>query len=93
MKAWKKGAIVGAVWGIIGIFFYIVADMLNISPNKGIESIIFSILGWIFVGIPFKIAVYLGFGFYYVFIGAVLVCILIGIFVGYLYEKYKGARK
>ncbi|MEE9594823.1 MAG: hypothetical protein V3V92_05425 [Candidatus Hydrothermarchaeales archaeon] len=48
MKAWQKGAIIGGVWGLISVFFVIMAMLIEFGHHQSltskIEEIIFSIL-------------------------------------------------
>lgn len=100
MKAWKKGAIIGAVWGIISSlpFFIRIQILSEIEPNL---IIIFTF--------PMSLAVFflliidiLGFPFYYLSVffiefASILLSILfgaiIGSIVGISMQKYKERRE
>lgn len=80
MKAWKKGAIVGAVWGLVSIAPYSKIDITEVIWMKSLYAIF---------GFPTDLAIKLGFRFYLIFIGAPLIGILIGALLGYLYDLLK----
>jgi len=88
MKMWIKGAIVGAVVGLLGDVSYVVADMMNFSPTTILGKAVSYMLGLVF-GIPYMIAVYLGFHFYLAFIGPPVIDALVGALLGYSYELYR----
>ncbi|GBE18579.1 hypothetical protein BMS3Abin16_01184 [archaeon BMS3Abin16] len=82
MKAWKKGAIVGAIWGILGI----VTEEF-IFPLERL-----SLLGFV-LGIPYIFAVLLGFGYWMVFIGGGVFGTIIGSFIGFLFDLRKEKQR
>jgi hypothetical protein len=80
MKTWKKGAIIGGVWGLLSIIPY--------SYISNFESFDKKIL-FILVGFPTFISVNMNIHFLYVFIGSPIIGIIIGTIIGYIIEKRK----
>jgi hypothetical protein len=91
MKMWVKGAIIGLVFGLFADISYVVADTMDFSPTTILGKVISYMLGLVF-GIPFMIAVYLGFGFYLAFIGPPVIDALVGALLGHSYELYRGRK-
>jgi uncharacterized membrane protein len=78
MNLWKKGAIIGGIWGLLSIIPY--------SHVSSFESLGQNIL-LTFLGFPTYIALLTGFHFLFVFIGSPIIGIIIGAGIGYLIEK------
>ncbi|MHA2344646.1 MAG: hypothetical protein ACXADW_22540 [Candidatus Hodarchaeales archaeon] len=84
MVAWKKGAIIGMVWGVSPFILDYILHASNISTD-----IIPRWLG-LLLGLTFYIAKYhLGFVYMAIIIGSPLVGILIGAFIGLLFDLRK----
>jgi len=79
MKGWQKGAIGGMLWGASGYIIEILYGRI-------------SVLEYIY-GIPMYLALLLGFRFYGIVIGAILIGLLVGGITGYLYDFIKGGNK
>lgn len=79
MKGWQKGAILGILWGASGFIIEILYGRI-------------SILEYIY-GIPGYFALLLGFRFYGIVVGAILIGFLIGVIIGYLYDFIKEGKK
>jgi CHASE2 domain-containing sensor protein len=84
MKGWKKRAIVGA---FLGFSWSIIGFIISTMPFK--KPVWFKIL----IAFPNFIAVNLGFGSYFIFVGGPLVGIVLGVLIGsiigFTIEKYK----
>ena len=78
MKSWKKGAVIGGIWGLLSIVPYSYISSFD-GPDKKILLTL--------IGFPAFIALSAGFHFLYVFIGSPLIGIIIGTSIGYLLEK------
>lgn len=79
MKAWKKGAIIGLIWSIL---FFFIEDLGIIPPWLG--RILFFYV---------YIARFLGFYYESIFIGMPLIGIIIGAFIGFLYDLRKEKQR
>lgn len=78
MKSWKRGAILGGIWGLLSIIPY-----SYISSFDGpIQKILLTLLGF-----PAYIALSAGFHFIFVFIGSPVIGMIIGAVTGYLLKK------
>jgi hypothetical protein len=86
VKSWKKGAIIGFGFGLLGDISYLVADARNFFPTTNVEKVIMGVL----FGVPFMLFVYLGFHFYLAFIGPPVIYSLVGALLGYSYEHWRG---
>ena len=75
METWKKGAIIGGIWGLLGTFFY-----SYISAFDPLYKKIFFVL----FGLPTFIALTLKFHFLSIFIMSIIFGIIIGVIIGYL---------
>lgn len=75
METWKKGAIIGGIWGLVGTFFY--------SYITAFDPLYKKIL-FILFGLPTFIAITLKFHFILIFIGSIIIGIIIGAITGYL---------
>lgn len=78
MNLWKKGAIIGGIWGLLSIIPY--------SYISSFDSMSQKILLTLF-GFPTFIALFIGFHFILIFIGSPIIGIIIGGGIGYLIEK------
>jgi membrane associated rhomboid family serine protease len=86
LEGWKKGAIVGFVWTIMGST--IVVNTYDKFDWDGQFSFLRIILVF-----PFGVANLLGFAYTSVYIGAPLVGIAIGALLGFLYDLRKEHRR
>lgn len=78
MRLWKKGAIIGGIWGLLSIIPY-----SYLSSFDGIsQNILLTLLGF-----PTYVALLTGFHFLFIFIGSPVIGIIIGTGIGYLLEK------
>ncbi len=78
INLWKKGAIIGGIWGLLSIIPY-----SHISSYDTLSQKIFLTL----IGFPTFIALLIGFHFLFVFIGSPIIGIIIGTGISYLIEK------
>lgn len=78
MEVWKKGAIIGGIWGILSIIPYSYISAFD-PLNKKVLLIL--------LGLPAFIAIIMNLHFLFVFIGAPIVGVIIGAGIGYLIEK------
>lgn len=79
MNLWKKGAIIGGIWGLLSIIPY-----SHISSFESLsQKILLTLLGF-----PAFIALLTGFHFLFVFIASPIIGIIIGAGIGYLIEKW-----
>jgi len=78
MRLWKKGAIIGGIWGILSIIPYSYINMFDPLYKKILLTMI---------GLPTYIALIMQFHFIFVFIGALIVGVIVGGGTGYLIEK------
>ncbi len=78
MKLWKKGAIIGGIWGILSIIPYSYVSAFD-PLNKKVLLIL--------LGLPAFIAIIMNLHFLFAFIGAPIVGVIIGAGIGYLIEK------
>ena len=80
MKTWKKGAIIGAVWGLVADIIYMTS---SIAPTQILLKFIVSILV-----LPLRLTVLfgkIGFpGFYYVFLYSIFIGAILGGIAGKL---------
>jgi hypothetical protein len=79
MKMWVKGAIIGGIWSILGFIVEI-----PIKELAWLEIVFF---------FPILIAKLLGFVSYAAFLGGPLVGIVIGSFIGFLYDLRKEQKR
>ncbi len=81
MKAWKKGAVIGLIWGILPFILDWLLFVLKIKIPLALGIIL---------GLPAYLAkYYLGFVYVAIFIGSSLVGIIIGAYVGWLFDLRK----
>jgi len=80
MDIWKKGAIIGGIWGLLSIIPYSYISSFDPLDKK----ILFTLLG-----LPTFMALTLKFHFLFVFIGGPIVGIIIGAGIGYLIERIR----
>ncbi len=89
MKTWKKGAIVGAVWGIIGTPIYILIGLAwwERSFPRSIETILLFLIHFPAKILSNILIKYYGTSYYSIlFFGSnFLGWIIIGVIAGYLY--------
>ena len=78
MRSWKKGAVIGGIWGLLSIIPYSYISSFD-SPDKKILLTL--------IGFPAFIAISAGFHFLFVFIGGPIIGIIVGAAIGYLIEK------
>lgn len=78
MKLWKKGAVIGGIWGLLSIIPY---SYITVSDPLDKKILLISI------GFPTHIALIMQFHFMLVFIGAPMFGIIIGAGIGYLIER------
>lgn len=78
MNLWKKGAIIGGIWGLLSIIPYSYISSFDGMGNK----ILLTLLGF-----PTFIALLTGFHFSLIFIGSPIIGIIIGTGIGYLLEE------
>ncbi len=88
MKAWQKGAIVGAVWGIISVLFIMMGVAEKSTPSP-IYYYLLSAPAWILAIIGG--AIFRSPNGALLFVLAPLVYFLIGAYIGRLYEKRRGS--
>jgi hypothetical protein len=102
MKAWKKGAIVGVVWGVLNMFVLFVSSMPE-GPTTWTSSIDW--LKWVidFNGLSFFLIIALlifpsaigrdfAFATDFIMIGlmaSLLISVSFGALIGYLYGRWK----
>ncbi len=80
MKAWKKGAIIGGIWGLLGIVPYSYASTFD-NPSSQILLTI--------IGLPAFIALSMNFHFLFIFIASPIIGIIIGAGMGYVFENIR----
>lgn len=87
-KLTKIGAITGAIWGIFPYVLAVFEDVIDFRIWPFFEQGIMKPVGFLLI-LPTRISILLGFRFYSIIIGALLIGILIGVTAGYLYSLFK----
>ena len=80
MKTWKKGAIIGGIWGLLSIIPYSYMSTFNNPLSKILLTII---------GLPVFLSLIMNLHFLYVFIASPIIGIIIGAGMGYIIESIK----
>ncbi len=80
MKAWKKGAILGGIWGLFGVIPYSYISTFDDPFSKILITLI---------GFPTFIALTMNLHFSFIFISSPIIGIFIGGGIGYIIENIK----